>query len=310
MFPRTVLALIWLATGMSLFGGDNDIVSQVQRLLNPQSRFILNEPKPDGSYGHPKLNGQYAARDGARSFLIRGIVDEHDLLIEVDRDGRAQARFERIGRENLGPPMDVSLNDGRFDQTDQSLDGRLKANDGIPRTIVFGVYWDVSSTGTGPDSVEYNLAFRTDPAAPIKVVRCPHDLRGTPLEAPRRAAADVAAGGLLAGADTLFLTVFSLGASTPDERSRLLPRLQPVIDSTILRMDQLTRYTGSSSLLVARRARSALAPTKRLAAALQQLRDPKLASSYLQPSDQTRVDAVLTSWATGGVPFTSPDKSP
>jgi len=298
--------LLCISTAAAAFAGDGDVLSQVEALLNPQARYSLRELQSDGSFGLRALGGHYRTSNGVQTFAIDGLAEGYRLVIDLSPDGHAKPRLTEANDTGgaIGSPLEVSLNDGKFDRTDQTLDGRVKAAGGLPQTVVFGVYWDVSPTGLGPDTVEYTLAFRSGPEGPISVVHSQHDLRGTPLEAPRQAAADFAVGAIVTHATSLLLSVHSLGGATAEERTRLLPRLQPSIDVAIVEISKLTSYTHVANPIVVRQATSALARTNKVAAALQQLRDRELAESYLSSSDQARIESALKSWVAEGIPLT------
>lgn len=285
---------------------DGDLIWRVKELMNPGLRFNSNQ------YRTPTLKGHFSTDGKTQSFAIEGLVEGHTLVLDVHSGQPPKARFVSVKDDKSANrlPLVVSLESGKFDRTNQSLERRVTARQGAPDTVVFGVYWEMSEGGLGPDLVVYTLAYRTKPGGEIRVVHCEHDLRGTPLEAPRRAAADLAAGAIMSHSLTLISLAVAMESATEEERAQLLPRLQRWADGTVFEIAKLTLFTTHATPLVARQARSALEQANKVgvAARLVRSRDRKLASSYLEPEAQTRLDAILTSWAASGIPFTSANK--
>lgn len=318
MKSMPLIVILFLLAGTVVWADDNDPVSAVEGMLNPGLRFKLYERQAPGveMYGLRTLKGTYTTSKGVKSFAIDDLVAEHRLIIDIDEKGKATPRLAPLVQDNHDQgelPITVSLNDGKFDQTDQSLEKRLKADTGVPKVVVFGVYWDRDPTGIGADAVEYTIAFRTDPSGPITVITCRHDLRGTALAAPLEAAADVAAGALIADVNRLQLLIYETAtmldsAKDSAAKNTTLTILQPLMDADITEIDKLSHHTKGANSIVADKAKTILAQSDGFAMALRKLRDPKVAGTYSKEGENKKIDEILTIWERDGIPFTATDK--
>lgn len=303
-----IVFFLFLANSVAANADDNDAVSQIKAMLNPQSRFRVREVQSN------ELSCTYSESKGIKSFGIDNLVTQHRLVISIDASGQAKAQLvpsSAKASSQTGVPVKVYSNLAKFDKTDQSLEGRLEGNQKTPKSMVFGIYWDMGPYGAGADSVDYTIAYRTEKNETITVITCHHDLRGTALEAPWQAAADAAAGALLANFATLKRMTYGLaiastqaqGNPTRNEITPLQRSFQQSLDFAVVQIDELAHYTQRANPIVASKVMVALEPeqSRRLAAALRRLRDPKTTET-----EAVSANRILEVWATDGIPFSVP----
>jgi len=319
---QLIVISLFLATVLQ--ASDYDTVSNIEAMLNPASRFNIYELQSNGSRYAPQtfglrtqLNGSYTTSKGVKSFSIDNLVPHYRLIIDIDETGKATPRILPFTQENgdlAEIRIKVSLNDGPFDKSEhslQSLSKRVEADKRVPKTIVFGIYWDLRPRGgLGPDTVEYSIGFRLEANGPITVITCRHDLKGTVLETPWEAAANVAAGALIADVHTLqgitSETQSLRYAKSSAAKSDLLAILQPTLNSSIIEIEKLSHYTKQASFALPSNnpTEALLAQGKVIAEQLRQLRDPKLCA----PEFNAQIDEILTLWERNGIPFYTEDK--
>ena len=317
MKSRLLIVILFLLAGTAVWA--DDPISIVERMLNPESRFKLYELQINGGFevhGMGTLKGTYTISKGVKSFAIDDLVAERRLIIDVDEKGKATPRLAPLNQENhdqAGVPITVSLNDGMVGPPGESYEKRVEANKGVPTIVVFGVYWDMNPSGMGADTVEYGIAYRTDPSGPITVINCLHDLRGTAIEAPWEAAANVAAGALLADVNRLQemtsrAALLLDGAKEGETKDAILRDLQPSMDAAILEIEKLSHYTKRANSMLALQSKTVLAQGKGLAEFLQQLRNPKLAETDGNSGDSAKIKEIFAVWAANGIPFNTNSK--
>ena len=312
------IVFIIISISFCFFGkcASADISSSIEEMLNPGSRFKTTEQNSHGTYDMRTFQGFYFESNSVRTFIISNLVDKYQLVIDANSSGVCTAHFETSTNpqnNTLGHAIIVSQNSGRFDQTDQTLSKRLKTKDGIPTTIVFGVYWNLRDSGMGLDVVDYTVAFKLDEAGPIKVVSCRHSLQGTPLEAPKEAVANMAVGAMLAEYEqlnSLASLLENLKTAPETEKTASEKRsIQTSLDAAIVQINDLAKYTSRANTIVADRAQKTLSEGQALGKKLQVIRDRELVAVYA-PDVEKKIESILAAWANSGIPLnTFVDKS-
>ena len=306
-----ILSIICFTLSCEYAVADISAIELILQMLHPANRFNLQHYNESSQHWESnEYKGYCSSMNGNTTFIISGLVDNYNLLIESHASGE-----NKIGLIPLNTYFDISSYkkiDVLQDDIANYNKTQLISENGLPRNIFINVYWNLNDKKEmGYDVVKYKITYRTEKDGDIKIVNCRHDLRGTPLEAPKEAASYVAIGAIHDKLDLIRQSLMELSLhekeliNQSEEKSSPWHTLLWHIDNNILKIIELREYAGYANPYILGLSELKSEGTKRLAGSMINIRKYTVNKSNYSKE----IDAILKDWSKNGIKIDCPEKS-